>query len=347
MNDRKNKPKSRKNKPNSRPNANPKSNSPRSTVKRGGGRSDSSSFKSEKSFDNSSRSEGRIGKSEGRTGKPEGRARRPEGREGKFDGRSREKSGSKFSKSSENKEHWLYGKHAVMAALANPRRHIKRLALSRRASEQYKDELSAIHSNVREISPEIVDPDFFDRNLQSDSVHQGIALATTPLQNGNLFDICKLPSDQESDEKNLILVLDQVTDPHNVGAIIRSAAAFGAKALITTDRHAPPESGVLAKAASGALEAIPWIRVTNLSRALDELADMGYWRLGLDGYAKQVIHEADFGNNLVLILGAEGKGMRKGTKDHTDGLIKLPIKRTVESLNVSNAAAVALYELGK
>ena len=137
--------------------------------------------------------------------------------------------------------------------------------------------------------------------------------------------------------------MDQVTDPHNVGAVIRSAAAFGAKAIITTDRHAPPESGTLAKSASGALEAMPWVRVTNLSRALEQLAEIGFWRIGLDGYAKTDIRDADFGDNIALVLGAEGKGIRKGTADHCDALVKLPISRTVESLNVSNAAAVALY----
>ncbi len=142
----------------------------------------------------------------------------------------------------------------------------------------------------------------------------------------------------------MVLILDQVTDPHNVGAIIRSAAAFGARAIITTDRHAPPESGTLAKSASGALEVLPWVRVTNLSRALDSLAEMGYWRLGLDGTAEMSIREADFGKNIALVMGAEGRGLRKGSRTHCDALIKLPIRRTVESLNVSNAAAIALYE---
>jgi 23S rRNA (guanosine2251-2'-O)-methyltransferase len=244
------------------------------------------------------------------------------------------------------KEHWLYGRHAVLSALKNKRRHIKRLIISRKMTDQYTEEFTTIHNNIREITPEVVTGEVFEQILPSDAVHQGIALSTSPLGSANIIDVCTL-KDGNKDQKNLILMLDQVTDPHNVGAIIRSAAAFGARAIITTDRHAPPESGVLAKSASGALEAIPWIRVTNLSRALDDLADMGYWRLGLDGHATQMIHDSDFGNNLVLILGAEGKGLRKGTRDHTDALIKLPIKRTVESLNVSNAAAVALYELAK
>ena len=245
-----------------------------------------------------------------------------------------------------NKEYWLYGKHAVLAALQNKKRHIKRLVINQKNTEQYSKDLSDIHNSTREITPEIVRGDFFEKILPSDAVHQGIALSTSPLHSANIKDVCAL-NESNKEEKNLVLMLDQVTDPHNVGAIIRSATAFGAKAIITTDRHAPPESAVLAKSASGALEAIAWIRVTNLSRVLDELADMGYWRLGLDGHADQMIGDNDFGNNLVLILGAEGKGLRKGTKAHIDALIKLPIKRTVESLNVSNAAAVALYELAK
>ncbi len=235
--------------------------------------------------------------------------------------------------------HWLYGKHAVLAALENPIRKIKRLMVTKKSHDQYMQALTEIHLNHRALNPEIAPIEQFEKNLPTDSVHQGIALLTAPLPDPHLDECCTLIEGQ----KNLVLVLDQVTDPHNVGAIIRSAAAFGAKAIITTDRHAPPESGVLAKSASGALEALPWVRVTNLSRALDQLAEMGYWRIGLDGYADMGIQDADFGNNIALVLGAEGKGIRKGTADHSDALVKLPISRTVESLNVSNAAAVALY----
>jgi len=234
---------------------------------------------------------------------------------------------------------WLYGKHAVLAALENPMRKIKRLMITKRSHDQYQQALTDIHLNHRALNPEIAAIEVFEKNLPADSVHQGIALLTEPLPDSHMDECCVVLKEQ----KNLVLVMDQVTDPHNVGAIIRSAAAFGAKAIITTDRHAPPESGVLAKSASGALEALPWVRVTNLSRALDQLAEMGYWRIGLDGYAKQDIRDADFGDNIALVLGAEGKGIRKGTADHCDGLVKLPISRTVESLNVSNAAAVALY----
>lgn len=241
--------------------------------------------------------------------------------------------------SSSNNGLWIFGKHAVLAALENPMRKIKRLMVTKRSHDQYQAALTEIHLKHRTLTPEIVTIEQFEKNLPTDAVHQGIALLTAPLPDGYLDDCCAIVKGQ----KNLVLVLDQVTDPHNVGAIIRSAAAFGAKAIITTDRHAPPESGTLAKSASGALEALPWVRVTNLSRALDELASLGYWRIGLDGYADQDIREAKFGENIALVMGAEGKGIRKGTADHCDGLVKLPISRTVESLNVSNAAAVALY----
>jgi 23S rRNA (guanosine2251-2'-O)-methyltransferase len=234
---------------------------------------------------------------------------------------------------------WLFGKHAVLAALENPMRKIKRLMVTKRSHDQYQEALTEIHLQHRALSPEIATIEVFEKNLPNDSVHQGIALLTVPLPDNHIDECCVVLKDQ----KNLILVLDQVTDPHNVGAIIRSAAAFGVKAIITPDRNTPPESGTLAKSASGALEALPWVRVTNLSRTLDQLAEMGYWRIGLDGYAEQDIRDADFGDNIVLVMGAEGKGMRRGTADHCDGLVKLPISRTVESLNVSNAAAVALY----
>jgi len=227
----------------------------------------------------------------------------------------------------------------VLAALENPMRKIKRLMITKRSHDQYQKALTDIHLNHRSLNPEIAPIEQFEKNLPDDCVHQGIALLTAPLPDAHLDECCTVVAGQ----KNLILILDQVTDPHNVGAIIRSAAAFGAKALVTTDRHAPPESGTIAKSASGALEVLPWVRVTNLARALDQFAEMGYWRIGLDGHSNADIREASFGSNIALVMGAEGKGLRKGTADHCDVLVKLPISRAVESLNVSNAAAVALY----
>jgi len=238
---------------------------------------------------------------------------------------------------------WLFGKHPVLAALNNPARKIKRLLVTKKGAEQYLAEFSKINQDIRPLTPEIILPDMLAKNLPADCVHQGIALLTQPLPNKDIKECCAI----EREMSHLLLILDQVTDPHNVGAIMRSAAAFGARAVISTDRHSPPESGTLAKSASGALEILPWIRVTNLSRALDELAEMGYWRLGLDGAADLSIRQADFGHNIALVLGAEGRGLRKGTQSHCDALIKLPIRRSVESLNVSNAAAIALYEFAK
>lgn len=237
-------------------------------------------------------------------------------------------------------ELWLFGKHAVLAALNNPARQVGRLLLTKRSVEQYAESLGELTIVRPNLEAEIIPAEQLKSLLPDECVHQGITLLTTPLQNGNLKDLCDL----RPNESNLVLILDQVTDPHNVGAIIRSAAAFGVRALITPERHSPPESGTLAKSASGALEIVPWIRVTNLSRCLEELAEIGYWRLGMDGGADLSLKEADFGRNIALVMGAEGKGLRKGTITHCDALIKLPIQRSVESLNVSNAAAIALYE---
>ena len=264
---------------------------------------------------------------------------------GSFSGSSSGSSSDRiFGKKSENKgQLWLFGKHAVLAALKNPARVIKRLLVTKRGGDQYLAEFSEFNQSNRPLTPEIVPPEMLEKILPTDCVHQGIALQTSPLPETDLGETCRI----NRDEPHLLLILDQVTDPHNVGAIIRSAAAFGARAIISTDRHSPPESGSLAKSASGALEILPWVRVTNLGRALDQLAEMGYWRLGLDGTAETSIRQADFGQNIALVMGAEGRGLRKGTQSHCDALIKLPIRPHVESLNVSVAAAIALYEFSR
>ena len=176
------------------------------------------------------------------------------------------------------------------------------------------------------------------RMVPQDAPHQGVVIEVEPLEELWLADVLA-----EAPERAVLLVLDQVTDPHNVGAIIRTAAAFGAIGIVTQDRHAPPESGALAKAASGALERVPWVRVVNLARALEEIAEAGFWRIGLAGQATTELKDALGPPRVALVLGAEGPGMRSNTREHCDALAKLPISDAVESLNVSNAAAVALY----
>ncbi len=176
------------------------------------------------------------------------------------------------------------------------------------------------------------------RLVPGDAPHQGMVAEVEKLPDiwlGDLLD--------DAPERRPLLVLDQVTDPHNVGAILRSAAAFDALGIVTQDRHAPPESGALAKAASGALETVPWVRVVNLSRALDEMAEAGFWRVGLTGRAEMTLADALGPPRVALVLGAEGEGMRQNTESHCDALAKLPISDRIESLNVSNAAAIALY----
>ncbi len=176
------------------------------------------------------------------------------------------------------------------------------------------------------------------RLVPHDAPHQGVVIEVEPLEESWLEDVL-----QSAEERAVVLVLDQVTDPHNVGAILRSAAAFGAAGLVTQDRHSPPESGVVAKAASGALERVPWVRVVNLARALEEIGEADFWRIGLAGDVDMALREALGPARVALVLGAEGAGLRPNTREHCDALARLPISDSVESLNVSNAAAVALY----
>jgi 23S rRNA (guanosine2251-2'-O)-methyltransferase len=225
----------------------------------------------------------------------------------------------------------FYGRHAVIAALANPDRVVRKIWGTREA-------LNAL--DLPPVLP-IVYADGADlgRMVPSDAPHQGIVAEVEPLDDVWLGDALEAGRD----DHRPVLVLDQVTDPHNVGAILRSAAAFDALCIVTQDRHAPPESGVLARAASGALEIVPWVRVVNLARALDEIAEAGFWRIGLDGTAEQTLGEAIGTSRVALVLGAEGEGLRHNSMAHCDILAKLPISPRMESLNVSNAAAIALY----
>ena len=225
----------------------------------------------------------------------------------------------------------LWGRHAVEAALNNPARSHRKLWATREGIASLDGELPP------DFPLEFAEVADLARLVARDAPHQGLVLECLPLDDLHLADVL------DGDPHRPLVVLDQVTDPHNVGAILRSAAAFGAGALVTQDRHAPPEGGVVAKSASGALEIVPWVRVVNLARALEEIAEAGYWRLGLAGEAEATVAEALPAGPVALVLGAEGEGLRHNIGEHCDSLARLPISNDMESLNVSNAAAIALY----
>ena len=224
----------------------------------------------------------------------------------------------------------FWGKHAVAAALDNPDRKVLKAWATREAATfmNFPKEMPVVMAEAPDLG----------RMVPHDAPHQGVVIEVEPLEDMWLDDVLA-----DAPDKATLLVLDQVTDPHNVGAILRSAAAFGAVGIVTQDRHSPPESGALAKAASGALERVPWVRVVNLARALEQIAEAGFWRIGLAGEATTELKDALGPKRVALVLGAEGPGMRSNTREHCDALAKLPISDAVESLNVSNAAAVGLY----
>jgi len=224
----------------------------------------------------------------------------------------------------------FWGKHAVAAALDNPDRKVLRAWATRDAV--------AFMNFPRDVAVTMADVADLGRLVPHDAPHQGVVIEVEPLEEVWLDDILTSAA-----ERAVVLVLDQVTDPHNVGAILRSAAAFGVAGIVTQDRHSPPESGVVAKSASGALERVPWARVVNLARALEEIGEAGFWRIGLAGDVETTLADALGPQRVALVLGAEGPGLRPNTRDHCDALARLPISDAVESLNVSNAAAVALY----
>ncbi len=226
----------------------------------------------------------------------------------------------------------LFGLHAIEAALKNPVRKVKRLVLTENAERRLADAVGELKHPVEHASPRDL-----DRILGGDTVHQGAMLETEPLPEPEFADLIA-----EARGRPLI-VLDQVTDPHNVGAILRSAAAFGAAGLVMTRRHSPPLNGVLAKSASGALELIPVALVQNLSRTLDELKDVGFVVVGLDGEAEAAIEDLDWSRPTALVMGAEGKGLRELTGKTCDQLARITTQGPLDSLNVSNAAAVALH----
>ena len=224
----------------------------------------------------------------------------------------------------------LYGIHTVRAALDNPRRSIRKLLVTRNAQER----LGIADLAALPFAAELIEPRAIDKITGGEAVHQGVLIEAEPLKPKRLGEVTSTP---------LVIVLDQVTDPHNVGAILRSAVAFGAGALITTARHSPHESGVLAKSASGALEHIDLIEVRNLAEALSELHEAGFQTIGLDSDGPAELEQSFTAERIALVLGAEGKGLRQKTRETVTTLARLDMPGAIRSLNVSNAAAVALY----
>lgn len=225
----------------------------------------------------------------------------------------------------------LYGWHPVNEAIANPRRKVHRILATLNGAKR----LEAAFPNLP-VQPQIVRPDEIDRLLTPDAVHQGLYIEADPLPSPRLD---ALPQDA------LLIVLDQVTDPHNVGAIVRSAAAFGATAIVTTARHSPTATGVLAKAASGGLEHVPFVIVRNLGDALQTLGERGVMRIGLDSEGSVPLAAAEIRRPVALVLGAEGKGLRQRTRETCDVVARLEMPGAIQSLNVSNATAIALYAI--
>jgi len=223
----------------------------------------------------------------------------------------------------------LYGWHSVTLALANPKRKIRKLLATENAARRLAED------NIKpRIQPEIVRPDQIAAQLPADAVHQGLLAEADPLP---------APTIDTLEASGIVLVLDQITDPHNVGAILRSAAAFAVKAIVTTARHSPEITGVLAKSASGALEFVPFVTVQNLARALNELKERGFMAVGLDSEGSENLSAVDMKEPLALVLGAEGKGLRQLTRETCDVVARLDMPGEIKSLNVSNAAVLALY----
>ena len=240
---------------------------------------------------------------------------------------------------------WLYGLHAALGALANPRRRCRRLVVTAQTRRTLEPRLAELAAAGRPLPAlEQVARDDIAALLARGAVHQGVAVMADSLPEPPLSEILDACAGRDA---AVVVVLDQVTDPHNVGAVLRSAGAFGAIAVVVTERHAPGETGALAKAASGALESVPLLRVANLVRALNDFKAAGFWCAGLDPAADRTLAGAGLEGRIALVLGAEGKGLRRLTGERCDLLVRLPITGAVESLNVSAAAAIALYELAR
>src|SRR6478736_3217424 len=223
----------------------------------------------------------------------------------------------------------LYGWHSVTAALSNPKRKIRKLLATENAANRLTEEGITLR-----VAPEIVRPGVIDRLVSADAVHQGILAEADPLPSPDIDDL---------EQEGIVLVLDQITDPHNVGAILRSASAFAVRAIVTTARHSPEATGVLAKSASGALEHVPFVMVQNLARAITALKERGFLTVGLDSEGSDDLAAVPLREPLALVLGAEGKGLRQLTRETCDTVARLDMPGTIKSLNVSNAAVLSLY----
>ena len=231
----------------------------------------------------------------------------------------------------------LYGRHAVLSALKNSRRKITKVL----STKENADEIRRVAPNI---PLQIVERKEIDKLLPPEAVHQGFALCCSELPPVALEDIITM---SEKENNCNVLILDQVTDPQNIGAIIRSAVAFNTLALIVQDKNSPTETGSMAKASAGMIEFLPICRVTNLSRAIEQLKNAGFWTIGMDGYAQATVDKLKKGGKNAIIMGSEGKGMRRLVEENCDITVKLPMNERVESLNVSTAAAIMLYELNK
>lgn len=239
--------------------------------------------------------------------------------------------------SSTSDELIIYGRHACISALKNPNRHIQKLLIT----EDNKKEIDALSLNI---SYKITDRKDIEKLLPKDAVHQGFALYCSRLENTPLENLIEKSSNLS---KCHILLLDLVTDPQNIGAIIRSCAAFNTLGLVLQDKNSPLESGAMVKASAGTIEHLPISRVTNLNRAIEKLKENDFWIMGMDGYATTTIDKINKSGKIAIVMGSEGKGLRRLVEENCDSTVKLPINENVESLNVSTATAIALYELNK
>ncbi|HEV3177905.1 MAG TPA: 23S rRNA (guanosine(2251)-2'-O)-methyltransferase RlmB [Stellaceae bacterium] len=243
---------------------------------------------------------------------------------------------------------WIYGRHAVRAALRNPARRLRRLvATPELAAEAQAWLAEAKARSAGELKVETLERGRLEALLPEAAVHQGLALQAEPLPPAFLEDMLAEIPPTAAAGTAVVVVLDQVSDPQNVGAVLRSAAAFGALGLVLPEHGTPPSTSALAKAASGALEQVPLVRVTNLARALDKLKQAGFWCVGLEESAEKLLGDLDLSGRVALVLGAEGEGLRRLTRERCDFLARLPTHDALASLNVSNAAAIALYEVAR